>query len=189
MKKLLVGLITLSISTTVFATPVASFSTGVTTTPIVSSSEQTKPSVDLSSYPVDTQIEYSYMQALYKELGIPTGLSTYTYNPSLVITEAEYNTIYNERMNRHNNGTNPLPVRYLPNDYDNNMTIANPNGVDRSVLYEVVLGHPIFYKIERYQRPESEKELTNLPNKNSDRLDLSSTGLNVTGTVGTLYLD
>ena len=187
MKKLSLTLAVFLIASQTYASPIATFSSEVTTTQTVESTESTNFQVDTTELPADTLEELQLMKSIYESLyGVQT-LSTRIYNPNLTISSTEYTRLYNERMTRHNNGTNPLPVRYLPLDYDNNMTVADASGLDKTVMYEIVLGYPIFYKINRYSRPETFTNLQNLPTTNSDKLDVSKLGLNTK--IGNLYLN
>lgn len=173
MKKLAVILATLSLSTCVFASPVASFSA----LPVTQESF-------LEELAEDTKMEIELIKGIWNTICSERGVSPYLVSPDLTIPASEYDRIYTERLARHNAGTHPLPIRYLPYDYDNAMTVADATGSDKTVMYEVVLGYPIFYKISRYQRPTNHIQLNDLPTNNGDKLDTGTLG--ITGKLGTL---
>ena len=184
MKKLAVILMTLMMSTSLYASPVATFA------PVDSSTLPTASDIDINIFegvavlPADTQTELNLVKNICFELF--STVNPIIYDSKLTITQAEYDRLYKQRLSLHNSGSKPLPVRYLPYDYDNNMIIADATGTDRTVMYEVVMGYPVFYKISRYERPQSFIDLQNLPDTNSDKLNTSATGF--TSKVGTLYL-
>lgn len=95
---------------------------------------------------------------------------------------------YNERMEYDINGYSPLPLRYLPFNYQGGYLKVDELDIFGTYMYEVVKGQPIFYRISRYSRPETFAELQNLPYDDTHKLILTKTGLDVTGTVGNLYL-
>lgn len=189
MKKLSLILTMLLLSTQVYASPIATFGTS-SVTPSIQTSPSTEFSVVLTqqsedleaNLPEDTLRELKLMRSLFSN----TGVSTFVYNPSLQISSNQLEAMYQQRMTLHNSGTNPLPIRFLSVDYNNNMTVADASGADNTVMYEIVLGYPIFYKITRYNRPNSINELQNLPTVNSDKLNTSATGF--TSKIGNLYL-
>ena len=198
MKKLAIILTVCSLATPVFATPVASFqmdttyttaktSTVMTSTPANTTGITMTSQNTVSSLPLDVQQELAIMKGLWQKICSEKGLDTYLISPDLTIPASEYETLYQERMKAHANGSKPLPIRYLPHDYDNHYTVADATGSDNTVMYEVVLGYPIFYKIIRYDRPSNHNQLEELPTKNEDKLNTGSLG--ISGKLGTLYIN
>lgn len=189
MKKLTVTLLAILFSFPLQASPIATFGTQAVQTNTTTTVKQTVPDIQLEPLSVDTQLELALVKTICADIRSWSTLaySTLMYAPGMNITETEFDKLYTIRLASHKDGSKPFPVRYLPLDYDGEMTVADPNGLDKTIMYQVVLGYPVFYKIERYTRPSSYKDLQNLPTLNSDRLDTTMTGF--TSKIGTLILN
>lgn len=169
MRKFL-GLLILLSSVNAYAMPVAEFNFGSVSVPIET---QSHSSTNSSFSIADSYVLMELQSSDIISLNVPTNIQQ----------------LFEERLASHISGVNPLPVKYLPYDYDNGW--YDPESIvttTRRYLYEIIDGVPIFYRIERYHRPNSFNDLQLLPTLDSDKLNVSSSGINPSGNIATLYL-
>lgn len=99
--------------------------------------------------------------------------------------------VFDSRFAADANGVKKFPIRYLPNFYDANYYKVDGFSNNNDYLYEVVDGQPVFYMATRYEKPVTFESLQSLPSstESAHKLNTSTTGLNLKGTVGNLKLN